>query len=196
MRRRRLIAGVDEAGRGPLAGPVVAAAVILCSGGVEGLADSKTLGRARREALHAAILGRCAVGIGFASVTEIERLNILQASMLAMARAVGALPVPPIEVLVDGNRCPDWGWRARAIIGGDGSEPCIAAASIVAKVTRDRFMAVLHRRHPHYGWDRNAGYGVPEHLEALAQHGPSIHHRRGFAPVARLLAEPDDGVVI
>lgn len=178
-----VIAGVDEAGRGPLAGPVVAAAVILCPGGIEGLADSKKLSAARRERLAGEIRARCTVGVGQASVAEIDRLNILQATMLAMARAVDALGVAVAEVLVDGNRCPDWHWPSRAIIGGDATEPAISAASIIAKVTRDRLMCALALDCPGYGFESHKGYAVPEHLEALNRLGPSAHHRSFFAPV-------------
>ena len=185
-----MIAGVDEAGRGPLAGPVVAAAVILCPEGVPGVADSKALTAARRVELAAAIRHRCIVGVGIACVEEIDRLNILWATMLAMERAVEALGCIPREILVDGNRCPRWRWQSRAIVGGDAIEPCISAASIIAKVERDQMMAELHLSHPQFGWDRNAGYGVPEHLRALDDHGPTPHHRRSFAPVARFFAKP------
>ncbi|OQW72332.1 MAG: ribonuclease HII [Proteobacteria bacterium ST_bin13] len=180
-----MIAGVDEAGRGPLAGPVVAAAVILCPGGIAGLNDSKKLSAAQRERLFATIVARCTVGIGMASVAEIDSLNILWATMLAMERAVAGLGVAPDDVLVDGNRCPDWRWRSRAIIGGDAIEPCISAASIVAKVTRDRIMVAADRDYPGYGWASNKGYGARVHLDALARLGPTPLHRRSFAPVAR-----------
>lgn len=180
-----MIAGVDEAGRGPLAGPVVAAAVILCPGGIAGLNDSKKLSAAQRERLFAAIVARCTVGIGMASVAEIDSLNILWATMLAMERAVAELGVAPDEVLVDGNRCPTWQWRSRAIIGGDAIEPCISAASIVAKVTRDRIMVAADCDYPGYGWASNKGYGARVHLDALARLGPTPLHRRSFAPVAR-----------
>lgn len=185
-----MIAGVDEAGRGPLAGPVVAAAVVLCEGGIAGLADSKALSAARRETLFETISMRCLVGIGQASVAEIDRLNILAATMLAMARAVAALGLDPSEVLVDGNRCPDWRWRARAIIGGDAIEPAISAASIIAKVTRDRLMIEADGTYPGYGFARHKGYGTPQHLAALRQLGPSPIHRTSFAPVARACAIP------
>ena len=180
-----MIAGVDEAGRGPLAGPVVAAAVILCPGGMAGLDDSKKLSAARREALFATIMAECTVGIGTASVEEIDALNILWATLLAMERAVAALGVDPAEVLVDGNRCPAWRWRSRAIIGGDALEPCISAASIIAKVTRDRMMIAADLAHPGYGWASNKGYGAAAHLDALQRLGPTPLHRRSFAPVAR-----------
>ncbi len=183
-----MIAGVDEAGRGPLAGPVVAAAVILCPKGIEGLNDSKKLSAAQRERLYAEITARCHVGVGIASVEEIDTLNILWATMLAMERAVAALGVAPVEVLVDGNRCPKWQWRSRAIIGGDATEPCISAASIIAKVTRDRIMIEADRAHPGYGWASNKGYGAAVHLDALMRLGPTPLHRRSFAPVARAFA--------
>jgi ribonuclease HII len=179
-----LIAGVDEAGRGPLAGPVVAAAVILCAGGIVGLDDSKKLSAKRRAALEAEIMERCTVGIGIASVAEIDHINILQATMLAMARAVEALPQAPELVLVDGNRLPKWDHRAQAIIGGDAIHPCISAASIIAKEHRDRIMIAADAEHPGYGWASNKGYGVAVHLAALKQLGPTPLHRRSFAPVA------------
>lgn len=183
-----MIVGVDEVGRGPLAGPVVAAAVVLCPEGIPGLTDSKMLKPAARTVLAAEIHARCSVGIGSASVAEIDAHNILQATMLAMARAVTALRIAPREILVDGNRCPAWRWPSRAIIGGDASEPCISAASIVAKVWRDTYMIDLHGEFPHYGWDSNVGYGTPAHRAALAEYGPTPHHRRSFAPVARHFA--------
>ncbi len=187
--------GVDEAGRGPLAGPVVAAAVVLGAGHPPGLADSKTLSRARRAVLEAAIKGTCYWAVGVAEVEEIDRINIFGATMLAMTRAVQALclspgRVLPDEVLIDGNltpqgRCAEWCWPARAIVKGDALEPCISAASILAKEHRDRLMAAAARDHPHYGWERNAGYGTAEHLAALRAHGPSPLHRYSFAPVAQ-----------
>ncbi|WP_448658617.1 ribonuclease HII [Sphingomonas sp. CJ99] len=180
-----MIAGVDEAGRGPLAGPVVAAAVILCPDGIPGLDDSKKLTERRREALFALILAHCTVGIGVAQVEEIDRLNILWATMLAMERAVEGLGRDPAEVLVDGNRCPNWRWRSRWIVGGDAIEPCISAASIVAKVTRDRMMREADAAHPGYGWASNKGYGSAAHLTALRTLGPTPLHRRSFAPVAQ-----------
>ncbi|MEZ5710743.1 MAG: ribonuclease HII [Blastomonas sp.] len=179
------IAGVDEAGRGPLAGPVVAAAVILCDGGLDGLDDSKKLSRKRRETLFPLIMQCCTVGIGMASVEEIDAINILQASMLAMHRAVEGLGMIPDKVLVDGNRLPQWSYQAEAVVGGDALHPCISAASIIAKVERDRMMCEAARRHPEYGWDRNMGYGTAEHLAALRDHGPTPLHRRSFAPVAQ-----------
>ncbi|OYW45285.1 MAG: ribonuclease HII [Sphingomonadales bacterium 12-68-11] len=189
-----LIVGVDEAGRGPLAGPVVAAAVLLCKPRPSGLDDSKKLPREVREALEARIRRRCAFGIGVVEVELIDRLNIFHATMLAMTLAVTrlceAIGCDPHRVLVDGNltparRQPDWRWPARPIVGGDASEPCISAASILAKTHRDRIMREHARAHPHYGWHTNAGYGTPEHLAALRTHGPTPLHRRSFAPVAQ-----------
>ncbi|MGF7148995.1 ribonuclease HII [Sphingomonas zeicaulis] len=180
-----IIAGVDEAGRGPLAGPVVAAAVVLCPQGIVGLDDSKKLTAARREALFVQIREHCVVGVGIATVAEIDEINILWATMLAMTRAVEALGREVDEVLVDGNRCPDWRWRSRAIVGGDALEPSISAASIIAKVTRDRMMVEADAHYPGYGWSSNKGYGAPVHLEALRRLGPTPLHRRSFAPVAQ-----------
>jgi ribonuclease HII len=178
-----LIAGVDEAGRGPLAGPVVAAAVILCDGGIAGLDDSKKLTARRRAELEVLILARCTVGIGLASVEEIDAINILQATMLAMTRAVEALEQEPHSVLVDGNRLPKWRYRAEAVIGGDAIHPCISAASIIAKEYRDRIMIAADRDFPGYGWASNKGYGAAAHLAALKDLGPTPLHRRSFAPV-------------
>ena len=180
-----MIAGVDEAGRGPLAGPVVAAAVILCEGGIEGLDDSKKLSAKRRAELEALILARCIVGIGMASVEEIDRINILQATFLAMTRAVEALPQSPAHVLVDGNRLPKWSYSAEAIIGGDALHPCISAASIIAKEHRDRIMVAADSDYPGYGWASNKGYGAAVHMAALREKGPTPLHRRSFAPVAQ-----------
>ena len=179
-----MIAGVDEAGRGPLAGPVVAAAVILCEGGIAGLDDSKKLSPKHRAALEAQILARCAVGIGEASVEEIDAINILQATFLAMTRAVEALSVEPVSVLVDGNRLPRWRYTAQAVIGGDAIHPCISAASIIAKEHRDRIMIAADAQYPGYGWTSNKGYGSAAHLDALQRLGPTPLHRRSFAPVA------------
>ena len=181
-----LIAGVDEVGRGPLAGPVVVAAVILREP-LAGLADSKLLSIAARQRLSLLIRQQALVAVAAASVAEIERLNILGATMLAMQRAVARLPVRPGQVLVDGNRAPEFGIPARCVIGGDATVPEISAASIVAKVLRDRLMVRLAQRHPGYGWERNAGYGTAAHLAALDRLGLSRHHRLGFAPCARRL---------
>ena len=192
---RRLVIGVDEAGRGPLAGPVVAGAVVLGTRSPKGLDDSKKLAPPRRAELEKQIHARCRWAVGIADVETIDRINIFQATMLAMTRAVAALcaqlEMMPDEVLIDGNltpagRCTEWRWPARAIVGGDALVPCISAASIVAKQHRDRLMQDLAREHPHYGWERNMGYGTPEHLDALRRHGPAPHHRRSFAPVAQL----------
>jgi len=191
----RIVCGVDEAGRGPLAGPVVAAAVVLCRPRPAGLDDSKKLTRAERAVLEERIKRRCHWGIGVVEVEEIDRLNIFGATMLAMTLAVEALcarlACDPHEVLVDGNLTPhgrrgEWRWPARPIVGGDAIEPCISAASIIAKEHRDRMMREYALAHPHYGWERNAGYGTPEHLAALREHGPTPLHRRSFAPVAQL----------
>jgi ribonuclease HII len=178
-----VIAGVDEAGRGPLAGPVVAAAVILCAGGIAGLDDSKKLSAKRRAMLEAEIRQHCVFGVGEASVEEIDRLNILQATLLAMTRAVEALGVVPDRVLVDGNRLPRWRYSAEAVIGGDAIHPCISAASILAKEHRDRIMIAADADWPGYGWASNKGYGAAAHLEALDRLGPTPLHRRSFAPV-------------
>lgn len=190
-----MIAGVDEAGRGPLAGPVVAAAVVLCKPRPSGLDDSKKLSPERRAALEAVIKRRCQWAVGVVHVEEIDRLNIFGATMLAMTLAVealcGKLGRDPREILVDGNltphgRRPEWRWPARPIVGGDALEPCISAASIIAKEHRDALMREAALAHPHYGWERNKGYGTPDHLAALRAHGPSPLHRRSFAPVAQL----------
>jgi ribonuclease HII len=184
-----LVAGVDEAGRGPLAGPVVAAAVILDElQPIAGLNDSKKLTEKRREKLHEEILAKAlCCSIAEASVQEIDALNILQATMLAMRRAVDGLRLKPVKVLVDGNRLPVLDVRAEAIVQGDALVPAISAASILAKVHRDRLCARLHAQYPQYGFDRHKGYGTAEHLQALALHGPSPWHRTSFAPVARSL---------
>ena len=183
------VAGVDEAGRGPLAGPVVAAATILQAHAIPaGIDDSKKLSRARRDALFAALHATAHIGIGIADVAEIDRLNILGATMLAMWRAVQALPEPPDLALVDGNRLPRLGCPARAVVRGDARSLSIAAASICAKVTRDRIMAELARQYPGYGWERNAGYGTAEHRAALGRLGVTAQHRRAFAPVRAAMA--------
>lgn len=185
------VAGVDEAGRGPLSGPVVAAAVILDAAAVpEGLNDSKKLTARRREALYDRILASAQVGVGQASVEEIDRLNILRASHLAMCRAVAALPLTPAHVLIDGNLIPrDLAHPATAVVGGDARCLSVAAASVIAKVTRDRIMVDLAQQHPGYGWDRNAGYPTRDHLLALGNLGVTPHHRRSFAPVHNILLQ-------
>ena len=186
-----LACGVDEAGRGPLAGAVVAAAVILDpQRPIDGLNDSKKLSAKRREVLALAIRERAlAWAIAEASVEEIDRINILHASLLAMRRAVEALTIAPSEALIDGNRCPQLACPARAIVGGDGKVASIAAASILAKTFRDAQMHELHACYPYYGFDRHMGYPTAVHLAALREHGVSPVHRRSYAPVARLLAE-------
>ncbi|MCW1384257.1 ribonuclease HII [Novosphingobium sp. KCTC 2891] len=197
----RVVIGVDEAGRGPLAGPVVAAAVVLSKPRPAGLDDSKKLTAPRRAVLEEQIKRRCRWAVGVVGPDEIDRLNIFGATMLAMTLAVQALceqirgeqiAAEVDEVLIDGNltphgRRPEWCWPARPIVGGDAIEPCISAASIIAKEHRDRIMREAALAHPHYGWERNAGYGTPEHLAALRAHGPTPLHRRSFAPVAQLL---------
>ena len=191
-----LVIGVDEAGRGPLAGPVVAGAVLLPAGGphgeIAGLADSKKLSASRRAALEVEIKARCRWAIGVVEADEIDRINIFAATMKAMTLAVAGLVAQgeAVQVLVDGNLTPagrvaEWCWPVRAIVGGDATEPAISAASILAKTHRDRIMHALAEAHPLYGWQRNAGYGTPEHMAALARHGPTPHHRRSFAPVAQ-----------
>lgn len=181
----QLVAGVDEVGRGPLAGPVVAAAIILDPQAIpDGLADSKLLSAPRREALFDTILQQAlAVGIGSASAIEIDRLNIRQATLLAMGRSVAALSLAPGLVLVDGNDPPALPCPCEAIIGGDALVCSIAAASIIAKVTRDRMMARLGQRYPAYGFAGHAGYGTAKHRAAIKEHGPCPAHRYSFAPV-------------
>ena len=188
-----LVAGVDEAGRGPLAGPVVAAAVILDDHKpIRGLADSKKLTALRREKLFDEIRAKAlCCSIAEATVEEIDRLNILQATMLAMQRAVKGLRLKPAKVLVDGNRLPVLDVVAEAIVSGDALVPSISAASILAKVTRDRMLEEMHAQHPGYGFDRHKGYGTAQHLAALRELGPLPVHRRSFAPVAQLLSERD-----
>jgi ribonuclease HII len=200
-----LVVGIDEAGRGPLAGPVVAAAVLFDRARVpralrRGLDDSKALLPAVREGLYDGLheareKGIARIGVGSASVAEIDSINILQASLLAMARAVDALDAIPAVALVDGNQPPALRCPVHTVIGGDGLSLSIAAASIVAKVTRDRWMAELALEHPGFGWERNAGYGTPEHHAALERLGPTPHHRRSFAPVARFFTVTQDVVV-
>ena len=185
-----LVCGVDEAGRGPLAGPVVAAAVILPArlprGLSRGIDDSKKLTRERREELYAGIHACCGVGVGEASVAEIDRLNIFHAAMLAMQRAVEALPLAPLHVIVDGNHAPKFACAATAVVEGDARCLSVAAASIVAKVTRDRFMIARAAEYPGYGWEKNMGYGTAEHLAGLKRLGRTPIHRAHFAPVAQL----------
>jgi ribonuclease HII len=183
------VCGVDEAGRGPLAGAVYAAAVILDpQHPIAGLRDSKKLSERNRVSLAAEIRTHAlAWSVAFATVEEIERLNILHASMLAMRRAVLGLNPAAEYALIDGNRCPQLPIPARAIIKGDALEACISAASILAKTERDKVMRQLAVRYPEYGFERHAGYPVPEHLQALELHGPCPEHRRGFGPVKRLL---------
>ena len=187
-----LVAGIDEAGRGPWAGPVVAAAVILDaatlpSSLVNGLDDSKTLSPARRRALYTGLMACAEIGVGAAGIREIEERNVLGATFAAMARALAALPRRPAAALVDGNRAPELPCRVETVVRGDSRSLSIAAASIVAKVTRDGIMARLSARYPEFGWERNAGYGTAEHKRALQRVGPSPHHRRGFAPVRKML---------
>lgn len=187
------VAGVDEAGRGPLAGPVVAAAVVLdrtrlTDAELTGLNDSKKMTALARDRLFAYINATAEVGVGIADVADIDRLNILQASMRAMADAVAALPSPPDIALIDGNRVPtDLCCAGDAVVRGDGRSLSVAAASVIAKVTRDRIMVDLDSRYPGYGWARNAGYGTKEHLAALGRLGVTPHHRTTFAPVRVLI---------
>lgn len=188
------VCGIDEAGRGPWAGPVVAAAVILDPARVpHGLDDSKKLTAARREKLFQAIRTAARVGVGIAEVDEIDQLNILRATDLAMARALADLPEPPRLALVDGNRVPPGlGCDARAVVGGDALSASVAAASIIAKVTRDRIMVALSQQFPGYGWERNSGYGVKAHAEALHRLGVTPHHRRSFKPIHNILCEKNN----
>lgn len=183
------VCGVDEAGRGPWAGPVVAAAVMLDRDAIpEGLDDSKKLSARMRERLFDRIMDTAIVGVGVASVSEIDRLNILRANDLAMCRAVRALESAPGVALIDGNRVPpDLACKAHALVGGDRLSLSIAAASIVAKVTRDRIMARLAASHPGYGWETNQGYGTAAHRMGLARLGVTPHHRRSFKPVHNIL---------
>ncbi len=191
---RPIVIGVDEAGRGPLAGPVVAAAVVLGEGLPAGIGDSKKLSAKRRAHLDEGIRASCQWAVAVVEAEEIDRINIFQATMEAMTRCVrdlvAQLPDRPEIVLIDGNqtperRCAEWCWPARAIVGGDGKEPAIGAASIIAKEWRDRMMIEAAARHPAYGWERNKGYGTAEHMEALRIHGPTPLHRQSFAPVAQ-----------
>jgi len=186
-----LIAGVDEAGRGPLAGPVIAAAVILDpEHPIDGLADSKILSAKQRESLFLEIRQHAlAWSVARATVVEIDQINILQASLLAMKRAVDRLNIMPERALIDGNICPVLACPAKAIIGGDATQPAISAASIVAKVLRDRIMRMLDRKYPVYGFAKHKGYSTALHMETLKYHGPCRVHRRSFAPVAACLGE-------
>lgn len=178
------VCGIDEVGRGPLAGPVVAAAVILSPRHLpDGINDSKKLSEAKREALFEELQDHAFIGVGMASVEEIDRVNILQASLLAMARAYKALPGPAAFALIDGIHAPKIACPTSCIKGGDGRSLSIAAASIIAKVTRDRLMHALALDYPDYGWASNKGYPAPVHLKALREHGPTPHHRMSFAPV-------------
>jgi ribonuclease HII len=183
------VAGCDEAGRGPLAGPVVAAAVVLDPERIpRGLNDSKKLDAEEREKLYVKICATAQVAVAFGAVDRIDRDNILRASLWALARAVKALPVRPKLVFVDGNQRIDCGCDCQTVVSGDALVVSVAAASIVAKVTRDRLMMQLGRAYPGYGFERHMGYSVPEHFAALARLGPTIHHRKSFAPVAAKLA--------
>ncbi|MBO6826018.1 MAG: ribonuclease HII [Sneathiella sp.] len=183
-----VIVGIDEVGRGPFAGPVVAAAIILDPNNIpEGIQDSKKLSLKKREILFDQIMQRAKVGIGSASVAEIDELNILQATFIAMRRAVKSLPIAPDVALVDGNKDPDLGIKTRTIVKGDSKSLSIAAASIVAKVTRDREMLTLSKTYPHYGWEKNAGYGTAEHRKGLSLFGVTPQHRRSFAPIRKIL---------
>ena len=182
-----IVCGVDEAGRGPWAGPVVAAAVILDPRNIPfGLNDSKKLTEAKREALFDSIMQSCVVGVGIVSAEIIDSINILQATYQAMAEAVKALKQVPDVALVDGNRAPSLGLSVETIIRGDAKSLSIAAASIIAKVTRDRLMHELHDSFPHYGFAKHKGYGTAVHAAALAKHGPCIAHRKSFAPLVKL----------
>ena len=189
------MAGVDEAGRGPLAGPVVAAAVILDPARIpDGLDDSKRLTARARERAESLIRAAALVGVGEANVPEIDALGILRATYLAMARALAALPVAPDHALVDGPRPPpNLRIPAEGVVGGDGLSLSIAAASIVAKVWRDRIMRDLAQQHPGYGWETNMGYGVESHIRALHRLGPTPIHRRGFAPLRHMVWQGESG---
>ena len=183
-----VVAGCDEVGRGPLAGDVVAAAVILGDYIPEGLADSKKLSERKRERLFPEIQSHAvAFAIGRASVDEIDKLNILNASLLAMKRAVEALTVRPDHVLVDGNKLPTWEYSAEAVVGGDGTVPAISAASILAKVTRDQELIAFDAEYPEYGFAKHKGYPTAQHMAAIKAHGILPIHRRSFGPIARLL---------
>ncbi len=188
------VAGIDEAGRGPWAGPVVAAAVILDANNIpDGIDDSKALSQRRREALFAELQQRAVCAVGICGVEEIDNMNILAATMLAMQRSVSALATRPKHLLIDGNRLPpELPCPAQAVVKGDSRSLSIAAASIIAKVTRDRIMTELALDYPAYGWEKNAGYGTKIHREAIAKYGVTPHHRRSFAPIRKHMAELAD----
>lgn len=182
------VCGIDEAGRGPWAGPVVASAVILNpEAAIEGVNDSKKLTVKKREVLFEQILATCQVGIGLSSAEEIDSLNILQATMLAMQRAYADLGKIAGLALIDGNRAPTLPCKTQTVVSGDATYACIAAASIIAKVTRDRIMNELHQQYPNYGWAQNAGYGTRAHQDGLAAHGITPYHRTSFAPIRAIL---------
>ncbi|MGA0393264.1 MAG: ribonuclease HII [Rhodospirillales bacterium] len=188
------VAGIDEAGRGPWAGPVVAAAVILNTQTlprelITGLDDSKKLTKLKRETLHALLPEHASIGIGIAEPAEIDSINILQATLSAMARALGELDLLPVHALVDGNHAPVLPCPVTCVVKGDSKSLSIAAASIVAKVERDRLMGELSRAHPGYGWERNAGYGTAEHQAALQRLGVTQHHRQSFKPIQKILLQ-------
>jgi ribonuclease HII len=184
------VAGIDEAGRGPLAGPVVAAAVILDPKRLpKGVRDSKQLPPERREELYAIIIERAEVGLGVVEVDEIDRINILNATFLAMVKAIDGLRRAPALALIDGHIAPKLSCAAQCIVDGDAKSLSVAAASIIAKVTRDRMMMALHTAFPYYGFASHKGYSTPEHYDALRRYGPCLHHRRSFAPVRELWAD-------
>ncbi|HVJ41688.1 MAG TPA: ribonuclease HII [Dongiaceae bacterium] len=192
----RIVCGIDEVGRGPLAGPVVACAVIIDPAKLDPdlagrIDDSKKLPIKTRQALHDALCAAVTYGVGQASVAEIDEINILQATFLAMRRAVRKLPVKPHIALVDGNRPPKLSCKTECLIGGDALSLSIAAASIIAKVVRDKIMWELAKRHTVYGWETNVGYGTEEHLAAIAAHGVTRHHRKSFRPVSQSLSITD-----
>lgn len=186
-----VVAGIDEAGRGPWAGPVVAAAVILQDAKLpDGIHDSKKLSHSKRETFYEQIMTHALVGVGRAEVAEIDALNILQATKLAMQRALAALPLLPDAAIIDGNQPPKLPCKAMALVKGDSKSLSVASASIIAKVTRDREMRALAEAFPMYGWERNSGYGTAQHQAGLRAHGVCIHHRRSFAPIRSLLEAP------
>ncbi len=190
----RIVVGVDEAGRGALAGPVVAGSVMLGNAVIDGIEDSKRLSAAAREKLNEVIIEECiAYKTALATVAEIEQLNVLEATMIAMQRSVAGIVIVPDLVLVDGNRKPDFPYPSETIVKGDSTVPEIMAASILAKVCRDQIMLELDKEFPVYGFVNHKGYPTAEHIVALKRHGPCPHHRRKFGPVAKLLAERDNG---